>query len=146
MTTLQDYNLEIKPANFVRGQRLCRLAAKSKGSQIDGEMGWENETKVSIKEIYYVLASTNLWYNEIKYYLNNGTTQYLDPKKNTTLLLKYAQYQLIDGLLFCKNYDGVLLICLEKADIKKVLIELHDGPTGGNFGGDTIAHKILCVD
>jgi hypothetical protein len=24
-----------------------------------------------------------------------------------------------------------------------VLAEIHDGPTGGHFGGDTITHKVL---
>jgi hypothetical protein len=35
------------------------------------------------------------------------------------------------------------LRCLEKEDTDKVLSKLHDGPTRGHFGGDTIAHKIL---
>ena len=57
--------------------------------------------------------------------------------------LKSASYQIIDGILFRKNYDGVLLRFLEKEDAKKVITELHDGPTGGHFSEDTTAHKIL---
>ena len=57
--------------------------------------------------------------------------------------LKSAGYQIIDGILFRNNYDGVLLICLEKEDAKKVIAELHDGPAGGHFSGDTTSHKIL---
>jgi hypothetical protein len=41
------------------------------------------------------------------------------------------------------NYDGVLLRFLEKEDVEKVLRELHDGPTGGHFAGETTSHKIL---
>jgi hypothetical protein len=41
------------------------------------------------------------------------------------------------------NYDGVLLRCLEQDDAEKVLKELHDGPIGGNFAGETATHKIL---
>jgi hypothetical protein len=37
----------------------------------------------------------------------------------------------------------MLLRCLEKQEADKVLFELHDGPTGGHFRGDTTAHKIL---
>jgi hypothetical protein len=37
----------------------------------------------------------------------------------------------------------VLLRCLKKADAERVLEELHDGPTGGHFAGETTAHKIL---
>jgi hypothetical protein len=48
-------------------------------------------------------------------------------------------------MLFRVNYDGVLLICLEREDTNKVLKELHDGPTGGHFAGNTTTHKILRV-
>ena len=50
---------------------------------------------------------------------------------------------MVKGILFRKNYDGVLLTCLEKEDAKKVMIELHDGPAGGHLSGDTTAHRIL---
>jgi hypothetical protein len=48
-------------------------------------------------------------------------------------------------VLFHINYDEVLLRCLEFEDEEKVLKELHDGPAGGNFTGDTNTHKILRV-
>ena len=59
------------------------------------------------------------------------------------LRLKFAQYHLINSVLFRINYDGVLLICLEREDADKVLKELHDGPASGHFAGNTTAHKIL---
>jgi len=43
------------------------------------------------------------------------------------------------------NYDRLLLRCLEKEDVEKVLREIHDGPLGVNFVGETTAHKILRV-
>jgi hypothetical protein len=46
-------------------------------------------------------------------------------------------------VLFRRNYDSILLRCLEKTEAQKVLQELHDGPAGGHFGGDTTAHKII---
>jgi hypothetical protein len=60
-------------------------------------------------------------------------------------MLKSAQYRLINLVLFHVNYDRVLLRCLECEDVDKVLKELHDGPAGGNFAGNTTAHKILRV-
>ena len=54
-----------------------------------------------------------------------------------------ASYQIIDGVLFRKSYDGVFLRCLEQEDASKVVKELHDGPTGAHFSEDTTAHKIL---
>lgn len=56
-----------------------------------------------------------------------------------------SQYQLIDNVLFRKNYDVVLLKCLEKLEAEKVMQELHDGPVGGHLRGNTKTHKILHV-
>jgi len=67
----------------------------------------------------------------------------LDPKQKRELRLKAAPYQLIQGILFRSNQEGVLLRCLEKEDSVRVLNELHQGPAGGHFGGETIAHKVL---
>ena len=50
---------------------------------------------------------------------------------------------MIDGVLFWKNYDKVLLRCLDKDDAKHMLTELHDGPVGGHFNGETTTHKVL---
>ena len=50
---------------------------------------------------------------------------------------------MIDGVLFRKNYDKVLLICLEKDDAEHILMELHDGLAGGHFSGETTTHKVL---
>eukprot|EP00253_Pinus_taeda_P035379 PITA_35379 len=41
------------------------------------------------------------------------------------------------------NYDYVLLRCIEKYEVEKVLQELHDGLAGGNYAGDATSHKIL---
>jgi hypothetical protein len=59
--------------------------------------------------------------------------------------MKYLQYQLLHGILFRKNYDGLLLRCLKREDVDNVLKYMHDGPTGGHFSRDTIAHKLLRV-
>ncbi|MCY6524929.1 integrase zinc binding domain-containing protein, partial [Actinobacillus pleuropneumoniae] len=59
------------------------------------------------------------------------------------LRLKSKQYDITNDVLFRKNYDSILLRFLEKFEEEKVLQELHDGPIGGHFGGDTTMHKIL---
>ena len=67
----------------------------------------------------------------------------MDSKQRKALRLKSASYQVIEGVLFRKNYDGVLLRCLEHEDRAKVVKELHDGPAGGNYSGDTTTYNIL---
>jgi hypothetical protein len=68
---------------------------------------------------------------------------HLNAKQKRALRLKYLQYQLLHGILFRKNYDGVLLRCLERQDVDNVLKDMHDGPVGGHFSGDTTTHKVL---
>ena len=70
-------------------------------------------------------------YDDNIYYLKNGyAPAHLDHTKKRALRLKSKQYQLINDVLFKKNYDSVLLRCLEKTKAEKVLQELHDGPAG----------------
>ena len=83
-------------------------------------------------------------YVDPKFYLKNGyaPTQ-ISYKTKHALILKAKQYEMINDVLFRRNFDSVLLICLEKTEAKKVLQELHDGWAGGHFGGNTTTHKIL---
>ena len=43
LSTLQEYDLEIKLAKLVKGQELCKLAAEALDLQWEEEEGWENE-------------------------------------------------------------------------------------------------------
>jgi hypothetical protein len=52
VTTLQEYDLEIKPMNIVRGQGLCKLLVGSENSQASDQSGWENELEVSNGVLY----------------------------------------------------------------------------------------------
>ena len=84
------------------------------------------------------------WYRDLVHYLQVGMLpEHWNSEQRRALHLKSASYQIVEGVLFRKNYDGVLLRCLEKEDAKKVMSELHDGPAGGHYSGDTIAHKVL---
>jgi hypothetical protein len=117
----------------------------SEDARVSDQNGSKNEIEVR-KEFLYISTPTFSWYNDIKYYLNHGTSlESLQPKKIRALSLKSVKYQLIDGALFRKNYDNVFLICLEKTNADKLLAQLHDGPTRGHFGGEMTAHKILSV-
>ena len=91
-----------------------------------------------------LFTTPDSWHRDLIHYLQTGLLlEHWNSKQRRSLCLKSASYQIVEGILFRKNYDGVLLRCLEKEDAKRVMIDLHDGPTGGNFYGYTIAHKIL---
>ena len=43
LTTLQEYDLEIKVAKLLKGQGLCKLAVEALDSKKKEEEGWDNE-------------------------------------------------------------------------------------------------------
>ena len=86
------------------------------------------------------------WYRDLVHYLQEGYfPEHWNPKKRRELHLKSALYHIIDGVFLRKNYNGFFLRCLERKDANKSVVEVHDGPAGGHFSGDTTTHKILRV-
>jgi len=75
--------------------------------------------------------------------LHGNAPEHLDPCNKRALRLRSAPYQLIDNILFRKNFKGVLLRCLERSEADNVLSQLHAGPARGHFSGETTTHKIL---
>ena len=98
-------------------------------------------------QVYEVsLNDAESLYADIIYYLKNGyAPPNLDHTKKRALRIKAKQYQLVNDVLFRIHYDSVLLRCLEKVEVEKVLQELHDGPAGGHYAGDATSYKILRV-
>ena len=143
MAALQEYDLEIKPSQVIRGLGLCKLAAELAHLLVDQSDTPLDEVLLQ-KEICFIPKPVISWYIDIHIYLEKGTApDHLDPKKKRAVRLKSTPYQLVNNILFRKKADGVLLRCLEKEESDLVLTQLHDGPAGGHFGGDTTAHKIL---
>jgi hypothetical protein len=145
MEVVQEFDLDIKPAKLVKGKGLCKLAVEAQ-DQVNEDFGWENEMALWCGEVSYICPGQESWYGKLTYLLHHGTCpENLNPRERRALRLKSTQYCLINSVLFQVNYDGVLLRCLEREDADKVMKELHDGPVGGHFVGNTIAHKILGV-
>lgn len=49
-----------------------------------------------------------------------------------------------DGyLLYCWNYDGILLRCIPPWDVEKNIEKFHSGEAEGHYFGYTIVSKII---
>jgi hypothetical protein len=59
--------------------------------------------------------------------------------------MKLNQYVLIAEILFRRNYDGMLLRCVDATKAQELIKEFHEGICGGNFSPTTTAHKIIRV-
>lgn len=69
----------------------------------------------------------------------------MDRSKRRYFRLQVIPYALIYGILFKKDFDNVLLRCIEPDQIEKVLEEFHEGPAGVHFAARTTTLKIMRV-
>jgi hypothetical protein len=115
MTSLQEYDLEFKPKNIIKGQGLCKLATGITDSEDQEEDGWKEEPTLYTQQVPYVPSVENSCYNDLKYYLQHGTTpNHLNPKQKRALRLKSIQYQLVHGILFKKIMMEFYSVVLKK--------------------------------
>jgi hypothetical protein len=122
VTSLQEYNIEITPAQIVRGQGLCKLVVDSTTGQQE-ESDTSNLGQHDQNAIYCVQNSVSPWYDDIKFCLENGSApHHLDPTKRRVFILKSVSFHLVHGILFRQNFDGVLMRCLEKDEAEKVFL------------------------
>jgi hypothetical protein len=67
------------------------------------------------------------WRKEIVDYLENPSR-----KVSRKLRYKAIKFVLLDGRLYYKSLDGVLLQCLGQEETKKMMSEVHDGLCGAH--------------
>jgi hypothetical protein len=121
MMSLQEYDLEITPTQ-IRDQGLCKLVVDSVEDQ-ESQINTSTVNQHNEKQIIYAQAIANSWYENIKFYLTHGSSpRNLDPKNRRVLRLKFSSFQLINDVLFRKNFDGVFLHYLEKRRVRKSVI------------------------
>jgi len=121
----------------VRGQGLAKLMTETnlEAAQVCS-MNDEKNMVTSIEK--------TLWYTYIVYYLKHlKCPEGFDDNRKRTLKLHTLKYVLIEGDLYWKNKDGILLLCLDEDQERHALIEMHEGVCGGHFLAKNTAHKIL---
>jgi hypothetical protein len=57
--------------------------------------------------------------------------------------MKANQYVLIADILFRRNFDGILLRCVDENQAQGLIKEFHEGICGGHFAPTATAHKII---
>ena len=98
-------------------------------SQNNEDNSWDNEAELRMVDVCPLFTAPDSWYRDLIHYLQEGyLPEHWNPKQRRALHLKSSLYQIIDGVLFRKNYDEFFLRCLELEDANKVVAELHDGP------------------
>jgi hypothetical protein len=86
------------------------------------------------------------WYKDIIFYLRPGQFPItMNPKERRRLKMKLSQYVMIANILFRRNYDGILLRCVDERKYGELMKQFHEGICGGHFVLTTTTHKIIRV-
>ena len=86
----------------------------------------------------------NPWYHEVRRYLE--AHEYLKGASiNDRKFLRrfLAKFFLSNGLLYKRNHDSTLLLCVDKKEAEEIMEDMHDGLFGTHSSGHTMAKKIL---
>jgi hypothetical protein len=67
----------------------------------------------------------------------------MNSKERRTLKMKVNQHVLIDDILFRRNFDGILLRCVDENQAQELIKEFHEGICGGHFSPTATTHKII---
>ena len=134
MEKIQEYDIEIKPLKVVKGTCLWNLIAN--GDSIDGMI------LISVGE---PLVYSDR-YEDIIFYLRFGKFPItINYKERRTLKMKANQYVLIADILFIKNFDGILLRCVDESQAQELMREFHEGICSGHFSPTATTHKLIRV-
>jgi hypothetical protein len=105
------------------------------------EMGEREHINIIVSEI-----ENDEWYSDIIYYMKTLTfLDHLFHHKRRSLRLKDMKYCLTQDGLRWRNPDGVILMCVNKEETNKLVINFHSGYCGGNVAAHTTTHNILRV-
>ncbi|XP_058746759.1 uncharacterized protein LOC131619709 [Vicia villosa] len=84
------------------------------------------------------------WFYDIKKFLE--TQEYPEGASLTdrkTLKRLSAKFFIAGGVLYKRNFDSVLLRCVDRHEAAKIMQEVHEGSFGTHASGHTMARKIL---
>ncbi|XP_057852816.1 uncharacterized protein LOC131063058 [Cryptomeria japonica] len=137
---IQEFNIDIQITKLVRGQGLVKLMVQSNldANQI-------NIVKEEHKSCIYEMDGCK-WYDDIIYYLQRmKSPEDVSDNKRRTLKLHAIKYAIVNGKLWWRNNDGVMLKCVDQDQAQKLLFELHSGVCGEHYMAKKTTHKVLRV-
>ena len=68
---------------------------------------------------------------------------YLTKNEKRSIKLQAIRYIIVKGSLWWRNFEGILLKCIDLEKEKEILNEIHVGVCGGHYKAKTTAHKVM---
>lgn len=136
ITKILEYDVDIKPTKLVHRRGLCEYIVQD--SEPRGLEATSEE-----KVMFMSDTPSESWIDKRKNFKRTGIfPENLPPAKRRFYRLQNNGFRLINEILFKRNFDGVLLRCVDRDQDDKILQEFHYGPLGGHFYAPTTAIKI----
>jgi len=135
IATILEYDIEIKPKKLIKGQGLAKLMTESNYRALDINFigALDDQEEKATPQISKPLTYSP-WYADIIFVLLN---------LQAPPSLSRTKGRFLDNALFWKENGGILLNCLLKDEVDKVMQEFHAGDCGGHPYWKTTADKIL---
>ena len=139
ITKVMEYEMDIQITKLLRGKGLSEQSTDVTVTE-DKEIA---ETTLVIHG-----AATNdqppSWLKEITRFLQTKECPpNLDRAERRYFKLQSVPYVLIDNILFRKDYNDLLLRCMDNDHFDKILFEFHDGPPRGHYSRKTTTFKVV---
>jgi len=142
IANILEFDIEIKPTKLIKGQGLEKIMSETNFQVLDINQ-LDNEPELAtpqISEIFLQCPS----YTDICYVLLNlCAPPGLSRKKKRFLKMKALKFCVLDGALFWKNHEGILLNYLTMNETNNFLQEFHAGDCGGHLYWKTTVDKVL---
>lgn len=139
ITKILEYDVDIKPTKLVCGRGLCEYIVQD--CEPRGDEVVIDETVMFVPNV-----PSDSWIDKRKHFMKTRIfPENLPPTKRRFYRLQNSSFRLIDGTLFKRNFDGILLRCVDRSQADKILHEFHYASSGGHFSTPTTAIKIIQV-
>lgn len=148
ITTMLEYDLEIKPTKLIKGQGLVRLMAESNLYDLDINLivaMSKDEDGGSLIQVFEMFFQSP-WCSDIVYVLQRLLPPLgMSRSKGRSLKLKAAKFCILNNALYWKDPGGVLLNCLVEDKTQQVMYDFHKGDCGGHLFQKTMENKVFRV-
>lgn len=135
ITKILEYDVDIRPTKLVRGRGLCEYKVQ--------ECEPRDDEAATEETVMLLPVPNDSWIDKRKQFMKIEIfPEDLPSTKRRFYRLQNSGFRLIDGTLFKRNFDGVLLHCVDLSQANKILHEFHYGSSGGHFSTPTTTIKI----
>ncbi|VFQ93679.1 unnamed protein product [Cuscuta campestris] len=93
-------------------------------------------------EVLWVSADPPEWLDRLARYIKDGVAPE-DPLEARLLRMRAPTYKELEGILYKRSYNGVLLRCLRAAEAKALMEEIHEGVCAGHQGPYSISRRAI---